>query len=190
MMYGFAKERKLLNIGIKIIVKMKIQDINLMTDDAFINFFKDIFEKTPLLAKLSLKYKPFKDKKHLIKIFIKEFDELDNHSKKNIIKKHPDLGNKIKINENLTNLSKNEQKGAGLDNCTPEEYSLFHQMNNEFKLKFDIPFIYAVKGANKFMIIEEFKRRLKNNNVENELSESIKQVKKIAFLRLDEIIDE
>ena len=189
-MYGFAKERKLLNIGIKIIVKMKIQDINLMTDDAFINFFKDIFEKTPLLAKLSLKYKPFKDKKHLIKIFIKEFDELDNHSKKNIIKKHPDLGNKIKINENLTNLSKNEQKGAGLDNCTPEEYSLFHQMNNEFKLKFDIPFIFAVKGSNKNNIITEFKKRLSNDDINEEFNESIKQVKKIANFRLEGIFNE
>ena len=87
-------------------------------------------------------------------------------------------------------MSKNEQKRAGLDSCTEDEFLLFNKMNNEFKLKFDIPFIYAVKGANKFMIIEEFKRRLKNNNVENDLSESIKQVKKIAFLRLDEIIDE
>ena len=63
-------------------------------------------------------------------------------------------------------------------------------MNNEFKNKFDIPFIFAVKGANKLDIIDEFKRRLQNNNIENELNESIKQVKKIAFLRLNEIIDE
>ena len=87
-------------------------------------------------------------------------------------------------------MSKKEQKNAGLDNCTHEEYAFFDKMNNEFKLKFNIPFIYAVKGANKISIINEFKRRLKNDNIENELKESINQVKKIAFFRLNEIIDE
>ena len=136
------------------------------------------------------KKRPFKNKDHLVEIFFKVFENLNLEDKKIIINNHPDLGNKLKINNDLTDMSKNEQKNAGLDNCSKEEYVFFEKMNKKFKLKFNIPFIYAVKGANKFMIIEEFKRRLKNNNVENELSESIKQVKKIAFLRLDEIIDE
>ena len=63
-------------------------------------------------------------------------------------------------------------------------------MNNEFKLKFDIPFIFAVKGSNKNIIIEEFKRRLMNENIDIEFNESIKQVNKIANFRLEEIIDE
>ena len=63
-------------------------------------------------------------------------------------------------------------------------------MNNEFKLKFDIPFIFAVKGSNKIKIIQEFKRRLINNDIGNEIEESIKQVKKIALFRLDELVYE
>ena len=169
---------------------MNIEDINKMSDDIFIDYFKNIFEKTPLLAKLALSNKPYKDKKHLIDIFMNSFENLDIISKKVIIKKHPDLGKKIKINDNLTDLSKNEQKNAGLDNCTEEEYSFFQKMNNEFKLKFDIPFIFAVKGSNKNIIIEEFKRRLMNENIDIEFNESIKQVNKIANFRLEEIIDE
>ena len=92
--------------------------------------------------------------------------------------------------DNLTNLSKNEQKNAGLNMCTEEEYSLFSKMNNEFKLKFDIPFIFAVKGSNKEIIIEEFKKRLINDDINKEINESIKQVKKIAYFRLEEIVDE
>ena len=92
--------------------------------------------------------------------------------------------------DNLTDLSKNEQKNAGLDNCTKEEYSFFQKMNNEFKLKFDIPFIFAVKGSNKNIIIEEFKRRLMNENIDIEFNESIKQVKKIATFRLEDNIDD
>ena len=169
---------------------MNIEDINKMSDDIFIDSFKNIFEKTPLLAKLTLPHKPFKNKSHMVDIFINQFENLDSTSKKKIIKNHPDLGEKIKINDNLTDLSKNEQKNAGLDNCTEEEYSFFQKMNNDFKSKFDIPFIFAVKGSNKNIIIEEFKRRLMNENIDIEFNESVKQVKKIAKFRLEDIIHE
>ena len=169
---------------------MNIKDINQMSDDKFIDYFKNIFEKTPLLAKLTSSNKPFNDKKHLIHIFMNSFENLDKISKKNIIKNHPDLGNKLKIDNNLTILSKNEQENVGLNKCTPEEYDFFHKMNNEFKLKFDIPFIFAVKGSNKNIIIEEFKRRLLNDDVNKEFEESAKQVKKIALFRLEDSIDE
>ena len=169
---------------------MNIKDINQMSDDIFIDYFKNIFEKTPLLAKLTSSNKPFIDKKHLIHIFMNSFENLDKISKRNIIKNHPDLGNKLKIDNNLTILSKNEQENVGLNKCTPEEYDFFHKMNNEFKLKFDIPFIFAVKGSNKNIIIEEFKRRLLNDDVNKEFEESTKQVKKIALFRLEDSIDD
>ena len=40
------------------------------------------------------------------------------------------------------------------------------------------------------IIIDEFKRRLTNEDIDLEIAESIKQVKKIAKIRLDEIINE
>ena len=49
---------------------MNIKDINQMSDDIFIDYFKNIFEKTPLLAKLASSNKPFKDKNNLIDIEI------------------------------------------------------------------------------------------------------------------------
>ena len=63
-------------------------------------------------------------------------------------------------------------------------------MNNEFKSKFGIPFIFAVKGSNKNTIIAEFKRRLINENIDIEFNESIIQVKRIARFRLEDIIHE
>ena len=161
-----------------------------MSYDNFLKNFENIFEKTISIAILAEKNRPFDNKKNLIKIFLNTFENLDLDSKKKIIKNHPDLGSKIKVNDKLTDMSKNEQKNAGLDNCTEEEYLFFNKMNNKFKFKFDIPFIFAVKGANKSEIIYEFERRLENNNIKKELDESIEQVKKIAFFRLDEIINE
>ena len=134
---------------------MKIESINALSVDIFINTFKNIFEKTESIAILSEKKRPFNNKINLIDSFMYEFDILKYEDKKKIIKNHPDLGNKLKINSNLTEMSKKEQKNAGLDSCTEEEYIFFSKKNNEFKLKFDIPFIFAVKGANKTEIIKK-----------------------------------
>ena len=169
---------------------MKIQDVNNMSSEDFVKNFKNIFEKTSSIAVSIEKKRPFSDKNHLVETFIDEFDQLTINNKKNIIKNHPDLGNKFKINNDLTEMSKNEQKNAGLSNCNDEEFMLFNQLNNEFKSKFDIPFIFAVKGKNKSLIFEEFKKRLQNDNIEKELEESLKQVKQIAYLRLNDIVDE
>jgi 2-oxo-4-hydroxy-4-carboxy-5-ureidoimidazoline decarboxylase len=169
---------------------MRIKDVNEMSSDIFINNFKNVFEKTSSIALSTEKMRPFTNKNHLIETFINEFDKLTKESKQNIIRNHPDLGNRLKINNDLTEMSQNEQKNAGLDNCTEEEFMLFNQLNNEFKSKFNIPFIFAVKGQNKTLIIEEFERRLQNDNIEEELNESINQVKQIANFRLIEIVDE
>mgnify|MGYP000923930969 CR=1 FL=1 len=169
---------------------MKIQDVNNLSSEEFIKNFNNIFEKTSSIAISSEKKRPFNNKKEMIETFINEFDNLNIDSKKNVLKNHPDLGNKLKITSDLTEMSKNEQRNVGLDNCTEDEFLLFKKMNDEYKSKFSIPFIFAVKGANKSIIIDEFKRRLINENIELEMEEAIKQVKKIAKFRLNEIIDD
>ena len=167
---------------------MKVKDVNKMSSDIFINNFNNIFENTSSIAVSTANMRPFKNKKQLIEIFLNEFDKLTINTKRSIIKNHPDLGNKFRIDDDLTEMSTNEQKNAGLNNCTEEEFLLFNQLNNEFKSKFDIPFIFAVKGKTKSIIIEEFKRRLQNDNIKKELEESVKQVKQIANFRLYEIV--
>ena len=169
---------------------MKIQDVNNLSSVEFIKNFNNIFEKTSSIAVSSEKKRPFNNKKEMIEIFINEFDNLNIDSKKNVLKNHPDLGNKLKITSDLTEMSKNEQKNVGLNNCTEDEFLLFKKMNDEYKSKFSIPFIFAVKGANKSIILDEFKRRLIIENIELEIEEAIKQVKKIAKFRLNEIIDD
>ena len=169
---------------------MKIQDVNNLSSEEFIKNFNNIFEKTSSISISSEKKRPFNNKKEMIETFINEFDNLNIDSKINVLKNHPDLGNKLKITSDLTEMSKNEQRNVGLDNCTEDEFLLFKKMNDEYKSKFSIPFIFAVKGANKSIIIDEFKRRLIIENIELEIEEAIKQVKKIAKFRLNEIIDD
>jgi len=190
MIFGYVKERKLLLIGIKIIHNMNIVEINSLSKEIFINKFKNIFEKTTFITVDAENQRPYQSKIHVINIFISIFDLLDIKKKIKIISKHPDLGDKIKINQGLTKLSQDEQSQAGLDDCTEGEFILFNELNTAFKLKFNIPFIFAVRGKYKNDIIKEFNSRLSNSNVDSEINISIEQVKKIALLRLEEIVDD
>ncbi len=52
--------------------------------------------------------------------------------------------------------------------------------------KFGFPFIIAVKGKNKIEILVNFKKRVLSNK-KVEFDEAIKQVKKIANFRLEEL---
>ena len=63
----------------------------------------------------------------------------------------------------------------------------FIALNDEYKAKFDFPFILAVRNANKATIIASFARRL-GNGAAAELTEAIAQVHKIAWMRLREAV--
>ena len=62
-------------------------------------------------------------------------------------------------------------------------------LNFSFKSKFNIPFIYAIRGKNKNDIFNEFQSRLINTDIDSEIDISIEQVKRIALLRMEELIN-
>ena len=169
---------------------MNINEVNNLDENVFLNIFKNIFEHSDFITKLVQKKSPFKNKSEIINHFMNTFDSLDQNTKVKIIRLHPDLGDKLKIREGLTSFSQEEQSRAGLAECNDEEFKEFNRLNNEFKSKFNIPFIYAVRGKTKQDILDEFIGRLKSDNMEQELDKSLIQVKKIANLRINEIISD
>ena len=169
---------------------MNINEVNNLDENVFLNIFKNIFEHSDFITKIVQKKRPFKNKPEIINHFMNTFDSLDQDKKVKIIRLHPDLGDKLKIREGLTSFSQEEQSRAGLAECNDEEFKEFNRLNNEFKSKFNIPFIYAVRGKTKQDILDEFIGRLKSDNMEQELDKSLIQVKKIANLRINEIISD
>ena len=168
---------------------MNIDGINKLSYKIFIETFKNIFENSIFITKNAENLRPYRNKNYMIDSFISIFNSLNMETKIKIINNHPDLGDKLKINQGLTKLSKEEQILAGLSECTEEEFKIFNELNSSFKIKFNIPFIFAVRGKNKNDIIKEFQSRLTNSNINSEIEISIQQVKRIAILRLEELID-
>jgi|TARA_B110000438_G_C15460803_1_gene498797 2-oxo-4-hydroxy-4-carboxy-5-ureidoimidazoline decarboxylase len=159
--------------------------IEKLSETEFAEVFSNIFENASWIAQILYRKKPFENFQDLSKKMISIFEDSDEKSKLEIIQSHPDLANKTKIGT-LTTESNEEQKGAGLDQCTEIEYLEFKNLNSKYKNKFGFPFILAVRGKNKFEILTNFKKRILSSK-NNEFNEAIKQVKQIANLRLDEV---
>ena len=88
--------------------------------------------------------------------------------------------------EKLTKFSEDEQKSAGLDQCSDEEFKILTNLNNEYRLKFKFPFIIAVKGLNKNQIIDNMQKRVKNSKTK-EFETAISEIHKIAELRIKDL---
>ena len=162
-----------------------LNKINKLSQTEFTEVFGNIFENASWIAIRLHKQKPFYNFNNLTKKMISIFEESDNQSKLKILNSHPDLANKTKISS-LTPDSNKEQVSAGLDQCTEKEFNEFKELNLKYKNKFGFPFILAVKGKNKLEILNNFKKRILSNK-EIEFNEAIKQVKKIANLRLSDL---
>ena len=161
-----------------------INKINKLPESEFIKVFANIFENARWIAEELYKQKPFKDFNQLSSKMMNIFEMSSKEKKLKILNDHPDLGNKAKISS-LTADSLKEQTNAGLDQCTKEEFSEFKKLNNNYK-KFGFPFILAVKGKNKIEILNNFRKRI-NSEPKIEFEEAVKQVKRIASLRLESL---
>ena len=163
-----------------------INKINKLSQNEFIKVFANIFENSSWIALKLYKEKPFNNFKNLSTKMLDIFDKITKEKHLKILKAHPDLAGKTKI-DSLTTNSKEEQSNAGLDQCSIEEFVEFRNLNDKYKKKFGFPFIYAVKGKTKKEILSNFRQRV-SCDINVEFEEAKKQVKKIANFRLSKII--
>lgn len=101
-----------------------------------------------------------------------------------VIRAHPDLAGKAAVAGELTDDSTREQAGAGLDQCSPEEMARFERLNEAYKAKFGFPFVMAVKGNDRYAILEAFEVRLENDPAK-ERRTAVEQINRIARFRLE-----
>ena len=163
-----------------------INKINKLSQSEFVKAFANIFENTEWIAKELYNLKPFNNFEELSSKILNIFETATKEKKLKVLNAHPDLANKTKISS-LTPNSLKEQTGAGLDQCTEEEFNEFKKLNQAYK-KFGFPFILAVKGKTKNEILNNFRKRI-SSNPEKEFNEAINQVKQIAILRLKDLND-
>ena len=156
----------------------------------FTERFGDVFEHTPRIAENAHRagFTPQHDTAQgLHGAMLQAMMALDKPAKLALIKAHPDLAGKLAAAKMLTADSAAEQAGAGLDQLTQDEKSRFMALNEHYASRFGFPFIIAVKGMDKAGILDAFERRL-INSPDEEFSEALEQIGRIAMLRLQSLM--
>ena len=108
-----------------------------MDEGEIINLLKSIYEHSVWVPErlLSQNISEIKTKEQLQLTMQKIVDNSSEKEKLNLIKAHPELGKKLKKQETLTKFSEEEQKSAGLDQCSDEEFEILTKLNYEYRLK-------------------------------------------------------
>ncbi len=162
-------------------------DPSLLDEDAFVAAFGGVYEHSPWIARAvwqDMKGKVPTRAADLAKAMAAVLAQADGDAKLALLRAHPDLAGKAALAGNLTTESHNEQAGAGLDQCSAEEFARFGALNAAYTQKFDFPFIVAVKGMDRHGILAQFAARL-GNSYETEFETALGEVNKIARLRLE-----
>ncbi|MFD2179731.1 2-oxo-4-hydroxy-4-carboxy-5-ureidoimidazoline decarboxylase [Veronia pacifica] len=160
-----------------------------MTEQDFMQMFGGIYEHSPWIAAEVWQQGvgDSDDEKESFKTRMATvFNDATEDKKLEVIKAHPDLAGKAAMRGELTESSTAEQSGAGIDQCSPREFETFTRLNDAYKQKFGFPFIMAVKGANKDLILAAFVSRIENTR-EIELETAYEEINKIAAFRLAEL---
>src|SRR5450830_849939 len=159
---------------------------------AFVKTLQGIYEHSPWIPERAATSAPFATLTALKLALQTVVTGADRAEQLSLIRAHPELAGKAAIAGELTAESTGEQPRAGLNLCTPEEFATLQKLNGDYNTKFGFPFILAVKGATgkgltRQQIIATFTRRLRNQP-EDELREALRQIGRIAEMRLNDLL--
>jgi N-carbamoyl-L-amino-acid hydrolase len=174
-------------------MKITLDTLNQSSNTEFVQILHGIYEHSPWIPERAAAQRPFKTLAGLKLALQKVVSKGSEDEQLALIRAHPELAGKAAIAGTLTIESTGEQSLAGLHHCSPQEFALLNQLNADYNRKFGFPFILAVKGPlgagiSRDEIISTFARRLKNQRAD-ELAECLRQIARIAELRLNALFD-
>ncbi len=162
---------------------MTLAELNQLNRAQFVEAIGWVCEQSPWVAERAWSARPFASLEQLLSSLIEEIEGATREEQLSLLRAHPDLGTRAAVSD----ASRGEQYGAGLQQLTPEEHRRLTAMNDEYRAKFGFPFLFAVKGSTKFVILENLERRL-SSTADQELREALRQTGQIVRFRLSEFL--
>lgn len=158
-----------------------------LTHDDFIAGFGPVYEASPWVAEgvwPAAARGDLDDPLALAEAMRAVVDAAPHDQRLALIRAHPQLA----VAGRMADASVQEQRGAGLDQCSPQELADFHHLNTAYNERFGHPFIVAVKGLSRGDILAAFAARL-GNDAETEFATAMTQIHRIAGFRLAALFD-
>jgi 2-oxo-4-hydroxy-4-carboxy-5-ureidoimidazoline decarboxylase len=164
-----------------------LEQLNSINTNDFVSALADVYERSPWVAAAVAGDRPFASLAALHSAMLTVIQSAPAAQRLELINLHPDLAGKAARAGTMTAESKAEQGGAGLDRLSDIDYERFQRLNDAYRRKFGIPFIICVRRHTKDSILQQFERRLQNTT-ESEHAVAIKEILRIAALRLDQSV--
>jgi 2-oxo-4-hydroxy-4-carboxy-5-ureidoimidazoline decarboxylase len=168
---------------------MTLEELNARDHRGFVVALGGVFEDSPWVAEAAWPRHPFATLDALYRAMVDAVRSAGEDAQLALIRAHPELAGKAAVRGELTADSTAEQSGAGLTQCSPREFARLQELNAAYNAKFGFPFIIAVKGLDRAAIIERFAERLERDRA-TEFEEALQQIARIAWLRLEALVEE
>lgn len=166
---------------------MTIAHLNEADRDEFVSVLGSVFENSPWIASGAWEQRPFDGIDDLYAAMGRVLDSAAEESCVKLIAAHPDLAGRVAREGRLTAASRQEQASAGLDRLTAAETARFDALNGAYRARFGFPFVICARENTKQTILDSLEARRQNDRT-TEIRTSIDEIRKIARLRLSELV--
>jgi len=166
---------------------ISLDDLNRLSAEDFVHRLQGIFEHSPWIARRAAPCAPFSSRLQLLQQLRAVVKSATFAEQLALINAHPKLASRGKARQQLTQECWREQKKAGLDACSDDEYAHLARLNVAYGEKFGFPFILAVRGHDPPSIIAHLKRRLQHDQ-EQEMQAALHEIGLIASYRLADAV--
>ena len=169
-----------------------LSELNQLDAPGFAARLSGMYEHSPWIPERAAQARPFATLAAL-KVALQEVVARASRDEQlGLLRAHPELAGRAAIAGELTQESTGEQAKSGLDRCSAQEFATLQRLNEEYNAKFGFPFILAVKGPTgeglaREQVIATFARRLRNRP-QDEMAECLRQVHRIAEMRLNDLL--
>jgi OHCU decarboxylase len=157
--------------------------LNAMPVPEFTAALGSIFEHSPWVPQRAAALRPFRNREDLHRAMCQQVAQASVAEQDALILAHPRLAARGGQRAQLTRSSADEQRRAGLDACSDEEFTELLRLNELYMARFAFPFILAVRGHTPDSILASMRQRLGNDRV-TERATALQQINRIAGFRL------
>lgn len=166
---------------------LSVLQLSGLDEQDFTQQLADIFEHSPWVPRRAWACRPFSTIDDLHRCMVGVVDRASHAEQLALIKAHPELAGRQAQQGALTQASAQEQRGAGLDQCSSDELARLQSLNARYMKKFGFPFIIAVKGRDRYQIMDAMQGRL-THTPDVEFRTALNEIAQIARFRLEALL--
>jgi 2-oxo-4-hydroxy-4-carboxy-5-ureidoimidazoline decarboxylase len=164
--------------------RLTIAEVNRLDRAGFVAALASACENSPWVIERSWAKRSFADVTALHEAIRRTIAEAEPAERIAFLNAHPDLAGKAARAGAMTADSVSEQASAGLDRLSEAEYARFERLNRAYRDKFGFPFIVAVRKHTKASLLDEFARRLDQDEAA-EIVTALAEIGDIIGFRLE-----